>query len=92
MFPVLFTIPRVAGWVSHWNEYLDDPENKIVRPRQNYQGSRTRDYISIQDRNNSVYTFSSIIKLILITIYRAISSLIQLRVLLQKEGKLVPHN
>ena len=36
MFPVLFTIPRVAGWIAHWSEFLDDPENKIVRPRQNY--------------------------------------------------------
>ena len=36
MFPVLFTIPRVAGWLAHWNEFVMDPENKIVRPRQNY--------------------------------------------------------
>lgn len=40
MFPVLFTIPRIAGWLAHWTEFLDDPENKIVRPRQNYQGYR----------------------------------------------------
>ena len=33
-FTVLFTIPRTAGWLSHWNEFLDDPENVIVRPRQ----------------------------------------------------------
>jgi len=33
MFPVLFTLPRVAGWIAHWIEFLDDPENKIVRPR-----------------------------------------------------------
>lgn len=33
MFPVLFTIPRVAGWLAHWNEFVTDPENKIVRPR-----------------------------------------------------------
>lgn len=33
MFVVLFTIPRVVGWLSHWNEFLDDPENKIIRPR-----------------------------------------------------------
>lgn len=32
-FPILFTLPRIAGWLSHWNEFLDDPENKIVRPR-----------------------------------------------------------
>jgi len=33
MFPVLFTIPRMAGWIAHWSEYMDDPENNIVRPR-----------------------------------------------------------
>jgi citrate synthase len=33
MFPVLFTIPRVAGWLAHWKEYLSDKENNIVRPR-----------------------------------------------------------
>jgi citrate synthase len=32
-FPVLFTIPRISGWLSHWNEFLDDKDNKIVRPR-----------------------------------------------------------
>jgi len=33
MFPILFTIPRTAGWLAHWKEFLDDPESKIVRPR-----------------------------------------------------------
>jgi len=56
MFPVLFTIPRVAGWIAHWNEFLDDPENKIVRPRQNYIGYGARDYISINDRKSG-HTF-----------------------------------
>lgn len=32
MFVVLFTIPRVSGWLAHWSEFLDDSENKIVRP------------------------------------------------------------
>ena len=32
-FPVLFTIPRMAGWIAHWYEYADDKENKIIRPR-----------------------------------------------------------
>merc|ERR1712100_672062 len=31
MFPVLFTIPRTAGWLAHWNEFLDDKENKIIK-------------------------------------------------------------
>ena len=50
MFPLLFTIPRVAGWLAHWNEFLDDPENRIVRPRQNYQGYNTRGYTAPNKR------------------------------------------
>ena len=38
MYPVLFTIPRVAGWIAHWVEFLNDSENNIYRPRQNYVG------------------------------------------------------
>lgn len=49
-FPVLFAIPRTVGWLSHWNEFLDDPENRIVRPRQVYLGSSTRDYVKINKR------------------------------------------
>ena len=50
MFPVLFMIPRVVGWLAHWNEFLDDSENKIIRPRQNYTGHDTRDYVPIESR------------------------------------------
>ena len=49
-FPLLFTIPRIAGWLAHWHEFLDDPENKIVRPRQNYQGYTKRDFVATKDR------------------------------------------
>ena len=42
-FTVLFMLPRVAGWLAHWNEFLDDPHNKIVRPRQIYKGHTRRD-------------------------------------------------
>ena len=45
MFPVLFTIPRVVGWLAHWKEFHADPENRIIRPRQNYTGSSRRDYV-----------------------------------------------
>jgi len=50
-FTVLFAIPRIAGWLAHWNEFLDDPENKIVRPRQIYKGYAKRDYQSIDNRD-----------------------------------------
>ncbi len=42
MFTVLFAIPRVAGWLAQWNELMQDPEQKIARPRQIYTGYRTR--------------------------------------------------
>jgi citrate synthase len=49
-FPVLFAIPRTVGWLSHWNEFLDDKENKIVRPRQLYLGAMFDDYQPIEGR------------------------------------------
>jgi citrate synthase len=45
MFPVLFAIPRTAGWIAQWEEMLLDPEQKIARPRQIYIGESRRDYI-----------------------------------------------
>ena len=38
MFPVLFAIPRTAGWIAQWEEMLTDPDQKIARPRQIYVG------------------------------------------------------
>ena len=45
MFPVLFAIPRTAGWIAQWEEMLTDPEQKIARPRQIYVGAAARDYV-----------------------------------------------
>ncbi len=42
MFPVLFAIPRMAGWLAQWQEMLADPEQKIARPRQIYTGRQRR--------------------------------------------------
>jgi citrate synthase len=50
MFPVLFAIPRTAGWVAQWQEMLLDSEQKIARPRQIYKGSRQRDYVPMDHR------------------------------------------
>ena len=50
MFPVLFAIPRTAGWVAQWEEMLQDSEQKIARPRQIYLGGRRRSYLSIEQR------------------------------------------
>jgi citrate synthase len=50
MFTVMFAIARTAGWVSHWLEQQDDPDNRIGRPRQVYTGATARDYLDIGAR------------------------------------------
>src|SRR6516162_9606285 len=44
MFTVLFAIPRAAGWLSQWNEMVQDPEQKIARPRQIFTGHDVREF------------------------------------------------
>jgi citrate synthase len=51
IFPVLFAIPRTAGWLAQWVEMLLDPEQKIARPRQVYLGESRRDYVPIERRD-----------------------------------------
>jgi citrate synthase len=50
MFPVLFAIPRTAGWIAQWEEMLLDSEQKIARPRQIYTGNGPRTYIPREKR------------------------------------------
>jgi citrate synthase len=50
MFPVLFAIPRASGWLAQWLEMIDDPEQRIARPRQIYLGPDTRDYVPVDQR------------------------------------------
>jgi len=50
MFTVIFAIPRTAGWVAQWMEMMDDPEQKIARPRQVYTGERERRYVPVAER------------------------------------------
>src|SRR3990172_6259087 len=50
MFPVLFAIPRTAGWLAQWEEMLQDPEQKISRPRQIYDGADLREYAPLSRR------------------------------------------
>ncbi len=50
MFPVLFAIPRTAGWCAHWLELLGDAEQKISRPRQLYVGEPERGFVPINLR------------------------------------------
>ncbi len=53
MFPVMFAIPRTAGWLAQWLEGVDDPEQKIARPRQLYVGAEEHDYVPLGHRAGS---------------------------------------
>jgi citrate synthase len=50
MFTVLFAIPRTVGWLSQWQELLNDAEQKIARPRQVYVGGRTLPFVPMEKR------------------------------------------
>ena len=50
MFPVMFSIGRMPGWVAQWKEMIETPGARIARPRQIYIGSEKRDYIPMEDR------------------------------------------
>jgi len=50
MFTVLFAIPRTVGWLAQWQEMLQDPEQKIARPRQIYTGYAERNFVPIEKR------------------------------------------
>jgi citrate synthase len=51
IFTVLFAIPRTVGWLAQWQEMLQDPEQKIARPRQIYVGPKQRDYVTRETRS-----------------------------------------
>ena len=50
LFPVMFAIPRTVGWLAQWQEMLNDPAQRIARPRQVYVGEDTRDFVPIGER------------------------------------------
>jgi len=50
MFTVLFAISRTVGWIAQWTEMMEDPEQKIGRPRQLYTGATHRDYVPLTER------------------------------------------
>ena len=54
MFTVLFAIPRAAGWLAQWNEMIQDPEQKIARPRQIYTGVEHRKIQTTQNEKSAV--------------------------------------
>ena len=50
MYPVLFALGRMPGWLAQWEEMLEDKEQKIARPRQIYTGYAKRDYVPLAKR------------------------------------------
>jgi citrate synthase len=50
MFTVLFAIPRTVGWLAQWQEMLEDPEQKIARPRQVFEGHLLREFVPLEKR------------------------------------------
>lgn len=50
MFTVIFALSRTIGWISQWKEMISDPDRKIGRPRQLYQGETARDYVPLEKR------------------------------------------
>ena len=51
MFTVLFAVARTVGWIAQWNEMIEDPSQKIGRPRQLYTGADRRDLVPIAERS-----------------------------------------
>ncbi|HEY2753521.1 citrate synthase [Phenylobacterium sp.] len=50
MFTVLFAVARTVGWIAQWKEMIEDPNQKIGRPRQLYTGSAQRPYVPVEKR------------------------------------------
>jgi citrate synthase len=50
MFTAIFALSRTVGWIAQWKEMIADPQKKIGRPRQLYDGAVTRDYKPLIDR------------------------------------------
>ncbi len=50
MFTVLFALARTVGWIAHWGEMVEDPSQKIGRPRQLYTGPQQREYVPVGKR------------------------------------------
>lgn len=50
MFTVMFALARTAGWISQWKEMIEDPMQKIGRPRQLYTGYKQRDFVDLSKR------------------------------------------
>jgi len=47
---VLFALARTVGWIAQWSEMIEDPSQRIGRPRQLYTGETERDYVTVAQR------------------------------------------
>lgn len=50
MFTVLFALARTAGWIAQWKEMIEDPDQRIGRPRQLFLGATEREYVPVDKR------------------------------------------
>ncbi|MFP4475132.1 MAG: citrate synthase [Desulfatibacillaceae bacterium] len=57
MFPVMFAIGRMPGWIAQWKEDHDDPNRRLYRPRQVYVGSPEREFLAVCDREPDACTW-----------------------------------
>jgi citrate synthase len=57
MFPVMFAIGRMPGWIAHWKEMRENPKSRIGRPRQIYTGLTKHDFIPMEERGEHSAAF-----------------------------------
>jgi citrate synthase len=50
MFTAIFALARTVGWIAQWNEMIQDPQQKIGRPRQLYTGQKERPFVPMEAR------------------------------------------
>ena len=50
MFPVMFAMGRLPGWIAQWKELQEDNDFRIGRPRQIYIGKKTQNYVDVNNR------------------------------------------
>jgi citrate synthase len=50
MFPVIFAIGRMPGWIANYKEIMEDPKSRISRPRQIYTGPTLNHYVPLEER------------------------------------------
>jgi citrate synthase len=50
MFPVIFAIGRMPGWIANYREIMEDPKSRIYRPRQVYTGNTLNPFVPIEER------------------------------------------